>query len=418
MPSLLKFTTGAFLGLSIGLSVSLYSDEYSERWTREHDWELLQDIIESVETYYVTEVDRQALVEYAIEGVFKQLDSHSEFLNEDEFSQISESNAGSYYGFGIEIAIVDEQVTIIAPIDDSPAFYSGIRSGDKVTQVDELTVEPDNFEDVLTYIREQSQSNRPIALSVSNPMGNAEHKLTPASIQVQSVKLAELNNNLSYLRISSFQEDTAERTREYLEQLPTTSRGLIIDLRNNPGGLLDQAIDVADMFLSKGRIVGTMGRYFDANTDYYASEQTVIDDLPIVVLINRGSASASEILAAALADNHRATLVGETSFGKASVQSLIPTLRAGTAIKLTTARYFTPDGKNIHKVGISPDIEAAEHEQHQQVKLANEHGLNLHKDDKFAHLSTDPDMALATDWLLNKRTASETQITTTTSYSP
>ncbi len=235
-------------------------------------------------------------------------------------------------------------------------------AGDIVTAVNGESIAKQSLEEVLSQIKHFSSSNRELSLQLHHAHSDVsfEVSLKPATISVHSVLGKMLTNDIGYIRLASFQEDS---TRDIVHLLSEWQQqplnGLILDLRNNPGGLLDQAIRIADLFLDKGRIVATEGRFFDANSDYYASPQTMLAGVPILVLINRGSASASEVLAAALQENNRAKVIGETSFGKGTVQSLIPTLVDGNAIKLTIARYTTPKGLDINAKGVEPDIKIA-----------------------------------------------------------
>ncbi|GLS82033.1 S41 family peptidase [Paraferrimonas haliotis] len=418
MTNITKFVTGMTIGLTVGLSVSLYSDEFNEGYDGSPKWDILVDVIDRVEAYYVTDFTHQQLVDMAISGLFAQLDPHSQFLNADELAQLSEANNGAYFGFGIEIAIVDDNVQILSALENSPAHRAGVRSGDVIKQVDAMAVSQANYQETLAYIRHQSNHEQAINLWLESQGTPLQIELLPAQIQIQSVKWQRLPHQVDYLRISSFQHNTAASVAQHLTSLTQDSKGLILDLRNNPGGILEQAIDIADMMLDGGRIVATKGRVFDSNSDYYASSEHHLREVPITVLINHGSASAAEILAAALADNGKAVLIGETSYGKTSVQSLIPTVLPNTAIKLTTARYYTASGQDIHQVGITPDILAQEHSLSRAINLPVNNGLTIHKGDSLKDLSDDIEVALAMEWLLNERTLLEQHKQTTTSSTP
>lgn len=347
------------LGLSLGLSISLFSQENAKPYRNDFDYPLLQDVLETVETYYVKTVSKEELVQAAIKGVFEHLDPYSSFLSHQDLLDLQDINRGEYFGFGIEVASDKDQISIIAPFANSPAELAGIQAGDTIIKLNNKPATKTNLADILTEIKQYSLNKQSINLTLKHHNDSPEFEvlLTPSTITVQSVTSKLLLGNIGYIRLSSFQENSTKDIIGSLNQWQTIPlSGLILDLRNNPGGLLDQAIKIADLFLAKGRIVSTTGRFFGANSDYYASPQTLFTNVPMLVLINKGSASAAEVLAAALQENGRAKLLGETSFGKGTVQSLIPILNDGNAIKLTIAQYNTPKGENIHDIGIEPDI--------------------------------------------------------------
>ncbi|UJF22288.1 S41 family peptidase [Shewanella sp. OMA3-2] len=354
------FTLGVFVALSISISSSEHANPQSTDY--HFDYPLLVDIIDTVETYYVDRIDRQQLIDAAIKGIFEQLDPYSGFLTHDDFQAINDSNKGEYFGFGFEIATEDGKITIITPFKNSPAERAGIKAGDKIIKLNDTLIDATNLQMVLSEIRQYSNDNKAISLSLLPIVNKTPITITlqPDFIHINSLNSEIINDDIGYLHLTSFQEDATDAISEQAtkwQHVPL--RGLILDLRNNPGGLLDQAISIADLFLDHGRIVTTTGRIFDANEDYYASQKTIFANIPMIVLINKGSASASEVLAAALQENHRATLLGETSFGKGTVQSVIPILGQSNAIKLTIANYSTPNGNNINTIGITPDIEIA-----------------------------------------------------------
>lgn len=359
MSKYIRYLGSILIGVGLGISVTLSGQENAEQYHHNLNYPLLLDVIDTVETYYVTELSQDELIAAAIEGIFAKLDPYSNFLDKQEFSNIRNANKGEYFGFGIEIATENDQITIITPFAGSPAERAGIRAGDRIVKLNNNKVDYSKLDDLLTEIKNHSQNNQSIVLALTHPNMDTVYEVTlvPSLISVLSVTAELLDGNIGFIKLANFQDNSTE---EMVKQLalwqPLKLQGLILDLRNNPGGLLDQAIKIADIFLDKGRIVSTEGRFFDANSDYYASPQTMLNDVPMLVLINKGSASASEVLAAALQDNKRAKLIGETSFGKGTVQSLIPTLMEGNAIKLTIAKYTTPNGRDINSKGIEPDI--------------------------------------------------------------
>lgn len=359
MAKLSRYICCVALGLALGLSITLSSKENTKAYGDDYTYPMLLDIIDTIETYYVKQVSKEELIEAAIQGIFDKLDPYSNFLNHQDLTNLQDSNKGEYFGFGFEVATDNDKITIVTPFADSPAENAGIEPGDTIVEFNDKSVSEKNLADVLAEIKRHSLQNLSIDLKLTknNTDQTFDVTLVPSTISVESVTSHLLDNNIGYIKLDSFQEDSSRDIVAQLTQWRTHQlQGLILDLRNNPGGLLDQAIQIADIFLSRGRIVSTEGRFFDSNSDYFASPQSMFSHLPLIVLINKGSASASEVLAAALQENNRATLIGEKSFGKGTVQSLIPTLNHGNAIKLTIAKYSTPNGLDIHSKGIEPDI--------------------------------------------------------------
>jgi len=389
MSTLIKNLSFVIAGLALGLSLTLFGQEHTDRHKSRVDYPMLLDIIDTIEIYYVKKITREELIEAAITGIFNKLDPYSSFLDEKAFSNIEESNEGEYYGFGVELATENNQITIITPFPDSPAAQAGIQPGDKITKLNQQLVTPEKLNSLLDEIRQHSHNRKAIDLELVRANSSIHYNVTikPSLISINSVQAQLLDNKIGYIQLTSFQDDS---TRDMVKQLAAWQQeplnGLILDLRNNPGGLLDEAIKIADIFLDKGRIVATEGRFFDANTDYYASPQTMLKHVPMYVLINKGSASASEVLAAALQENGRAKLIGQTSYGKGTVQSLIPTLSEGNAIKLTIAKYTTPNGKDINTTGIEPDIKIAietiSEDQNMAIISTNSYSTDI-ADDKF-----------------------------------
>ncbi|MCL1140939.1 S41 family peptidase [Shewanella pneumatophori] len=359
MTQCIRYFCCVFAGLALGISLTLVGQEHSQQYKQRINYPMLLDVIDTIETYYVDKISEEELIEGAIEGIFLKLDPYSSFLDKQSFTSVQESNNGEYFGFGVEIATDNDQITIVTPFAESPAAAAGIKPGDRVIKLNDQLVTADKLESLLKQIKQHSYDKLPIELEMLRANSEDTYTVTlqPSIIAINSVEAAILDNKIGYIRLSSFQENTTPKLVKQLSAWQSAElNGIILDLRNNPGGLLDQAITIADLFLDKGRIVATEGRFFDANSDYYASPQTMAANTPITVLINKGSASASEVLAAALQDNGRATVIGQTSFGKGTIQSLIPTLMDGNAIKLTIAKYTTPNGKDIHSKGIEPDI--------------------------------------------------------------
>jgi carboxyl-terminal processing protease len=321
---------------------------------------LFGDVFERIRADYVEEPDDGKLIESAINGMLSSLDPHSSYLNAKDYQDMQVQTRGEFFGLGIEVTMENELIKVISPIDDTPAFKAGILAGDLITELDGEPVQgltlreavekmrgPANSSIVLTVIREGEE--KPLKITVVRDV-----------IRVQSVKY-RVEDDVGYIRVASFSEQTMEGLEKAIDviksQIPAERfKGIVLDLRGNPGGLLDQAVLVSDAFLDRGEIVSTRGRQADDVQRFSARTGDLVAGKPVIVLLNGGSASASEIVAGALQDHRRATLVGTRSFGKGSVQTIIPIGRSG-AIRLTTARYFTPSGRSIQARGIDPDIE-------------------------------------------------------------
>lgn len=319
--------------------------------------QLFAEVLEHVKRDYVEPIDDAALLESAIRGMVDDLDPHSEYLDASEFRDIRVSSSGSYTGVGIEVATINGAIRVITPIADSPAARSGIQSGDELIAIDGRSVQSSRLQDLLSQLRGSIGSS--ITLTVLRDEAVIDHEMRRQIIRMASVHKELLSESLGYVRISQFSENTARELSVAVDELNEANdgllNGLVIDLRNNPGGVLDAAIDVSDLFLDSGVIVSADGRTPDARFAHSAQRGDILDGASLVVLVNSGSASASEIVAGALQDHNRATLVGTSTFGKGLVQTVLP-LSRGRAIKLTTSRYFTPSGDSIHDVGIAPDV--------------------------------------------------------------
>lgn len=325
-------------------------------------WEqvrLLVDVMQLVKQEYVQPVSDQTLIHNAIRGILSGLDPHSAFLNKADYQQMESFTTGTFNGLGMEVGLVQGQVVVISPIDDTPAAKAGIQPGDVILRVNGTALDGLGLDQAVKLIRGAPGSS--VTLTVLHPHADkpVDIKLTRAQVHLSSVKSHLLSGGLGYVRISQFADDTGAGVRQAVSRLTSQNKaplnGLVLDLRDNPGGLLDAAISVSDAFLSSGVIVSAKGRAADANFVKRATPGDILDGAPLVVLVNGGSASAAEITAGALQDNHRAILVGEQTFGKGSVQTLIP-MPEGDAIKLTTALYYTPSGHSIQAEGIRPNI--------------------------------------------------------------
>ncbi len=355
------------IGMLTGLSISIGHGVFAEREQPSaaaglpvEELRTFSDVFGRIKNDYVEDVEDGDMLENAIRGMLSGLDPHSSYLDHEQFKELQVGTSGEFGGLGIEVGMEDGFVKVIAPIDDTPAQRAGVQAGDLIIRLDDTPVKGLTLNDAvkimrgkpgtvlkLTVVREGVE--KPIKIDIKRDI-----------IKVRSVKSRMLEGNFGYVRISQFQSKTAENMVDAIDKLKKESggklKGMVLDLRNNPGGVLNGAVAVSDAFLKKGLIVYTEGRVNDSKLRFNATPDDILDNAPIVVLVNQGSASASEIVAGALQDHHRAIIVGTQTFGKGSVQTILP-LSNGTAVKLTTARYYTPSGRSIQAEGIVPDIE-------------------------------------------------------------
>jgi len=322
---------------------------------------LFGDVFEKIRTDYVEVPDESKLIDAAINGMLASLDPHSSFLDAKAHREMQQQTRGEFGGLGIEVTMEDGLVKVVTPIDDTPAAKAGILSNDIITQIDGDQVQGLSLNQAVEKMR--GPVNTAVKLTILRGKDTKEFSITRDVVRIQSVRSRE-EGDVGYIRITSFSEQTTDGLRKAVESLTQKIgtekvKGFVIDLRNNPGGLLDQAVSVSDAFLDRGEIVSTRGRNAEETQRFNARPGDITKGKPVVVLINGGSASASEIVAGALQDHKRATLVGTRSFGKGSVQTIIP-LRDNGALRLTTARYYTPSGRSIQAKGIDPDIRILE----------------------------------------------------------
>lgn len=385
------------VGLSVGRSVQAEREIAVEpeppaaiRPVPWQDARLLAEVLEHVRKEYVDRISDQELIEAAIRGLVADLDPHSAFLDSKEFDELRISTAGEYSGVGIEVSLEDGAVKVVSPMEGGPAERAGVLAGDTILAVDDEPVDVENINDSIDRMRGKAGSKVKITIARGKKAQPLHFTLARDSVQVRSVKQQLLEPGLGYARISHFSETTASDLQKAIVTLRQESkgdlRGLVLDLRNNPGGLLEAAIGVSDLFLEDGVIVSANGRAADARFEMDAQPGDDLDGAPVIVLVNGGSASASEIVAGALKDHHRATIVGQQTYGKGSVQTVVP-LSDGHAIKLTTSRYFTPSGASIHKTGITPDVVV-------DTKEIEAHG-NVDTPDVAGDLARDYELRLA-----------------------
>ncbi|HOJ51020.1 MAG TPA: S41 family peptidase [Syntrophales bacterium] len=317
------------------------------------------EILSIIEKNYVEPVKAEKLIEGAINGMVKSLDPHSAYMTPDMYKDLEIETKGQFGGVGMEIMIHRDVLTVVAPIEDTPAYHAGIKAGDQIITIDGKPTKEMTLMEAVKKLRGPQGTKVTLQILREGSSKLRDVEITRAIINVRSVKYKMLDPQIAYIRLSSFQEKTADELRRSLQEINKTTtqlKGLVLDLRNNPGGLLPQAVEVADLFLKSGVIVSTHGRTKAMDTTISARHQGNEPECPIVCLVNEGSASASEIVAGALQDNGRALILGTQTFGKGSVQTVIP-LEGGAALKLTTARYYTPSGRSIQAEGIKPDIE-------------------------------------------------------------
>lgn len=356
--------------LYIFFLVSPYVVYPADNEISEYDYlKFLGDSIEKIKTDYVEHVENKEIVESAINGILSSLDPHSSFLNAKNLEDMKIQTKGLFGGLGIEVTMENGFVKVISPIDDTPAYKAGIKAGDYITHLNKKSVIGLTLDEAVGKMR------GPVGSKLKVTIGRANVEPFDITIKRDVIKItsvrSRIEKDVGYVRITTFSEQTNKSTKEAIKKLKKNKnlKGFVLDLRNNPGGLLEQAVYVSDLFLEKGEIVSTRGRDSENPETYKAKPGDVINGLPLVVLINGGSASASEIVAGALQDHKRAIILGTQSFGKGSVQTIIPVNPYG-ALRMTTARYFTPSGRSIQKKGISPDI-VVEEAKLEKVKKRN-----------------------------------------------
>jgi carboxyl-terminal processing protease len=361
---LLLVLFGAVLGATLTVAHTVLAQQEEQGTAAAEQLPLDQlrtftDVFTRIKENYVEQIEDDQLLEYAIRGMLSGLDPHSAYLSQEEYKELQIGTQGEFGGLGIEVTMDDGFVKVVAPIDDTPASRAGIQAGDLIVRLDGQPVKGMSLNDAVQIMRGKPGTDIRLTIIREGRDQPLQVKITRAVIEVKSVDSRMLEPGYGYLRISHFQTNTQEAVDSALQELEQKTedglQGLVLDLRNNPGGVLSAAVSVSDTFLEQGLVVYTEGRSNDSRLRYSARPGDAIDGAPLVVLVNEGSASASEIVAGALQDHGRAVVVGKKTFGKGSVQT-IQDLSAGGALKLTTARYYTPDGRSIQASGIEPDI--------------------------------------------------------------
>lgn len=366
------FIAGLLIGLSLAVGHSVFAVKDSGKTIPFEDLQAFTDVFSRIKSDYVETVDEKKLLEDAIRGMLSGLDPHSSYLDTEEFSELRIGTTGQFGGLGIEVGMENGFVKVISPIDDTPASRAGIKAGDLIIRLDDKPVKGMTLSDAVKIMRGKPDTDIVLSIVRDGESKPLKVTITREIIRVKSVKKRMLEPGYGYVRITNFQSRTASDLLKSISDLQEKHEleGLVLDLRNNPGGVLNGAVGVSDAFLDDGLIVYTEGRIDDSSMKYTATPGDALNGAPLVILVNSGSASASEIVAGAMQDHKRAIIMGFKTFGKGSVQT-IQELRNGSAVKLTTARYFTPNGRSIQAEGIEPDITLRNIEVKESEKSSN-----------------------------------------------
>jgi carboxyl-terminal processing protease len=366
----------------IFLSFLLLNLLYTSAFSKNNLYEkidLFGEVLENIKKDYVDDVDQSEILDSAINGVLQSLDPYSAYMSPELFKEMQTDTRGEFGGLGIEIGMEAGLVKVISPIDDTPAAKAGIKAGDYIVKIDKKQVQGKSLMEAVKLMRGPVGTSIDLTVRRKNVKKALEFKITRKVIEVQSVSSRTISKdkNLGYIKLKSFNENSDEQFLKTIKKFEKNSKikGYILDLRNNPGGLLTQAINITDFFLNDGEIVSTKGRKVSETRKFFARRGDEIKGKPIVVLINNGSASASEIFAGALKDHKRAIILGENSYGKGSVQSIIP-LSNGGGIRLTISKYYLPSGKSISEVGVTPDILVEENGKDFKINSEKDNQLN------------------------------------------
>ena len=365
-----KFTLFFFLINFAQIAHSTENDIYKKI-------DLFGEVLEKINKEYVDEINQSDSMDSAINGLLQSLDPYSSYMSPEIFNEMQTETSGEFGGLGIEVSMESGVVKVISPIDDTPASRAGIKAGDYIVKINDTQVQGKSLSEAVDLMRGPVGSGIELTIRRRGEKKALNFNIIREIIEVKSVKADLLEKNIGYIRLTSFNENSAEQIRKEIKNLEKNNKikAYILDLRNNPGGLLSQAIEVSDFFLDNGEIVSTKSRKKSENRKWFAKKGDITDGKPLLVLINYGSASASEIVAGALKDHKRAIILGENSYGKGSVQSIIPLKNKG-AIRLTVAKYYLPSGKSISEVGVRPDIEVNEEGEDFRIKTDTDNQLN------------------------------------------
>ena len=339
--------------------------------------DLFGEVLEKINEEYVDEINQSESMDSAINGLLQSLDPYSAYMSPEIFEEMQTETSGKFGGLGIEVTMESGVVKVITPIDDTPASRAGVKAGDYIVKINNIQVQGKSLSEAVELMRGPVGSGIEITIRRRGLKKALTLNIVREIIQVKSVKADLIEKNIGYIRLTSFNENSGDQIKKEIKKLEKNKnlKGYILDLRNNPGGLLTQAIKISDYFLDNGEIVSTKSRKAYENRKWFAKKGDLIEGKAMIVLINYGSASASEIVAGALKDHKRAILIGENSYGKGSVQSIIPLKNKG-AIRLTVAKYYLPSGKSISEVGVSPDIEVSESTDDFKIKTETDNQLN------------------------------------------
>ena len=351
---------------------------FSENESLYKKLDLFGEVLEKINKEYVDEVNQSEGMDAAINGLLQSLDPYSAYMTPDSFEGMQTETSGKFGGLGIEVGMEAGVVKVISPIDNSPASTAGLKAGDYIVKINDIQVQGKSLMEAVDLMRGPVGSSIEITVRRRGKKKALIFNITREIIQVQSVKSELIDQNIGYIRLTSFNENSSKQIKEEVKKLSSNKdlKGYILDLRNNPGGLLSQAIKISDFFLESGEIVSTKSRKISENRKWFAQKGDIIDGKTLIVLINYGSASASEIVAGALKDHKRAIVHGENSYGKGSVQSIIPLKNKG-AIRLTIAKYYLPSGKSISEIGVTPDIEITEESEEFKFNSETDNQLNF-----------------------------------------
>ena len=340
--------------------------------------DLFSEVLDKINKEYVEDINQSEVMDAAINGVLQSLDPYSAYMSPESFQNMQTETSGEFGGLGIEVSMEAGVVKVISPIDGSPADEVGVKAGDYIVKINEHQVQGKTLTEAVDLMRGPVGSDIEITVRRKGVKKAIVFKITREIIKIQSVKSKKINDNIGYIRLTAFNENSSTQIKKKINEFTKDKKikGYILDLRNNPGGLLSQAIKISDFFLTNGEIVSTKSRKESENRRWFANKGDIINGKVLIVLINYGSASASEIVAGALKDNKRAILLGENTYGKGSVQSIIH-LKNNGAIRLTISKYYLPSGKSISEVGITPDIEVAEGDDEFRINTEKDNQLNF-----------------------------------------
>jgi len=340
--------------------------------------DLFSEVLEKIKEDYVDDVDQAEVMDAAINGVLQSLDPYSAYMSPEMFDNMETETKGAFGGLGIEVGMEGGVIKVISPIDDTPAYRAGVKAGDYIVRIDDTQVQGKTLMEAVNLMRGPVGTPIEITIRRRGKKKAIVLKIVREIIQIKSVTAKVIDNNIGYFRLTSFNENSGQQLKSKIDEIKAENEinGFILDLRNNPGGLLSQAVKISDYFLNDGEIVSTRGRSKRENRKWFAKKGDQIDGKPLIVLINYGSASASEIVAGALKDHKRAILIGENSYGKGSVQSIIPLKNKG-AIRLTISKYYLPSGKSISEVGVIPDFKVEEVNEDFAINTVTDNQLNF-----------------------------------------